>query len=1006
MAPSGPTSGLFTTVTFKVSCETQFGDTLVVTGNAPTVGSWKPEKGLKLETTPGDYPLWTGKVQLHTGFSLEYKYALLREGNVMWEEGMVNRTLRTSNELLVVNDGWFNGIRVDVQTTPLNDAPENSKNQSSRAKTRGSTDDVKGVGSKGSEVPDFGVVIVASLLPLRAWRENDAWAFEWDYSRAGAKLSNPKRNFKYVGWVGVEVAPKEQETVRLELIAKFRCYPVFLDQKLAYSVFDVFCQSILSPVFHHIIELAEEGSESCWKWDRWHEYEKVNKIFSDSALTPVAQGGPYVPGDRVWVLDYEMMLVPHYTVRKMPAATIGFSFLSVFPSTEVFRVLPVRIELLCALLCADLISFDLFEYARHFLHCCARLLGLEHRSRRGLIGVDFNGRRVNVRCGLIGFDVARTRELRDTSDVRVLKAQYAKEHEGKTVIVSCDKCDRLSGISLKLTAFESLMRSSSHVWYGKLVLVQLMRKPYSTYAAQTLLKGQQRELDLIHELADSINASYPGSVKIIDPHEESPKVRAAYFSIGDLYLNTSVRTGLDWSPFEYVMCRETQMNPLCVSEFLGCSRVLSGSFSINPWNVDCVVDAVEKALQLSSSERVHRLKRLYQFVANYDIDRWVQSILADVWAARKDSREDRDVGTLAPGLGLGPDSRFLRLEASCVYTHLDIPEVVEKYKRSSRRVILLDYGSAYAPHSLVGNLQVDARRYGARGATPSRPDQDFIELVKGLSQDERNTVFLLSSQEKSMVKEWFAKDNWEQFWANLGVTAENGCFYRWGKPHWESLVNDLDLSWMAKAHKVLRTYTDRVHGTYIQEKSCSIVWHYADCDQDWGAMQARELTDHLEDLLENHEVDVIPGQCRVEVRPKSINKGVAVELLLRSIEQKKPVDFVLCVGDDRSDEDMFALIRDRQRFIEQENCAVYACTVGLRPSHAGYYLSEMAELRQLLKALQDKSISANRSYSTTDLQLLDRHTDSGRSARASFSPVSGVSGVRDRKTTTLEGLLE
>ena len=95
--------------------------------------------------------------------------------------------------------------------------------------------------------------------------------------------------------------------------------------------------------------------------------------------------------------------VPHYASRKNPHAPIGYSFLSVFPSTEVFRVLPVRIEVLCALLCSDLVSFDLFEYARHFLHCCSRLLGLEHRSRRGLIGVDYNGRRVNVRCGLIGF---------------------------------------------------------------------------------------------------------------------------------------------------------------------------------------------------------------------------------------------------------------------------------------------------------------------------------------------------------------------------------------------------------------------------------------------------------------------------------------------------------------------------------------------------------------------------------------------------------------------------
>jgi hypothetical protein len=35
-------------------------------------------------------------------------------------------------------------------------------------------------------------------------------------------------------------------------------------------VFDMFCQSVLSPLFHHIIELAEEGSEASWNWDHWH----------------------------------------------------------------------------------------------------------------------------------------------------------------------------------------------------------------------------------------------------------------------------------------------------------------------------------------------------------------------------------------------------------------------------------------------------------------------------------------------------------------------------------------------------------------------------------------------------------------------------------------------------------------------------------------------------------------------------------------------------------------
>ena len=53
-------------------------------------------------------------------------------------------------------------------------------------------------------MPEFGVVIVAAVLPLRAKREGDKWHFKWDYSRAGAKLSNPQRNFKCVPPLGSE----------------------------------------------------------------------------------------------------------------------------------------------------------------------------------------------------------------------------------------------------------------------------------------------------------------------------------------------------------------------------------------------------------------------------------------------------------------------------------------------------------------------------------------------------------------------------------------------------------------------------------------------------------------------------------------------------------------------------------------------------------------------------------------------------------------------------------
>lgn len=58
------------------------------------------------------------------------------------------------------------------------------------------------------------------------------------------------------------------------------------------------------------------------------------------------------------------------------------------------------LQILRGMLCADLIGFHFFEYARHFLVTCKRLLGLEHSFRRGgTLGIDFGGRNVLVRIG-------------------------------------------------------------------------------------------------------------------------------------------------------------------------------------------------------------------------------------------------------------------------------------------------------------------------------------------------------------------------------------------------------------------------------------------------------------------------------------------------------------------------------------------------------------------------------------------------------------------------------
>ncbi|RYR21331.1 hypothetical protein Ahy_B03g066622 isoform F [Arachis hypogaea] len=76
-------------------------------------------------------------------------------------------------------------------------------------------------------------------------------------------------------------------------------------------------------------------------------------------------------------------------------------------------------------------------------------------------------------------------------------------------------------------------------------------------------------------------------------------------------------------------------------------------------------------------------------------------------------------------------------------------------------------------------------------------------------------------------------------------------------------------------------------------------------------------------------------------------------------ENGKQADFVLCVGDDRSDEDMFEIISSSiSRNILSANSSVFACTVGQKPSKAKYYLDDTTEVISMLESLAEESDSS------------------------------------------------
>jgi trehalose 6-phosphate synthase/phosphatase len=96
-------------------------------------------------------------------------------------------------------------------------------------------------------------------------------------------------------------------------------------------------------------------------------------------------------------------------------------------------------------------------------------------------------------------------------------------------------------------------------------------------------------------------------------------------------------------------------------------------------------------------------------------------------------------------------------------------------------------------------------------------------------------------------------------------------------------------------------------GSFVERKKIALTWHYRRADPEYGAFQARQCQKHLEETVaKRYDVEVMTGKANIEIRPRFVNKGEIAKRLIResSAEGDGPPEFVLCLGDDFTDEGM------------------------------------------------------------------------------------------------------
>ncbi|MEZ0273705.1 MAG: trehalose-6-phosphate synthase, partial [Roseimicrobium sp.] len=173
-------------------------------------------------------------------------------------------------------------------------------------------------------------------------------------------------NAKWIGWPGETGGLMRKAREQLEDgLENAGMVPVYLAAKQVERFYEGFSNGVLWPLFHYLLDTVRSSSRD------WEPYREVNEKFADVVAAE------YKPGDRIWVQDYQLCLVPGLLRKRLPDASIGFFLHIPFPASGVFRILPWRREILQGMLGADLIGFHTFSYARHFSSCLLRILGLE-----------------------------------------------------------------------------------------------------------------------------------------------------------------------------------------------------------------------------------------------------------------------------------------------------------------------------------------------------------------------------------------------------------------------------------------------------------------------------------------------------------------------------------------------------------------------------------------------------------------------------------------------------
>ncbi|RPH37729.1 bifunctional alpha,alpha-trehalose-phosphate synthase (UDP-forming)/trehalose-phosphatase [bacterium] len=695
------------------------------------------------------------------------------------------------------------------------------------------------------------------------------------YLQSLASMANSPREHLWVGWPGATIPQEMQARVEEQARSRFYALPIFFNQKEMDEFYFGFCNKTIWPLFHYFPSYTSYSAET------WDQYRTVNERFAE-ALSAVLR-----PGDRIWIHDYHLMLLPSLLRARLPEASIGFFLHIPFPSFEIFRLLPGkwRREILEGILGADLVGFHTYDYTQHFLQCVLRILDRDHNL--GLIRLPTHV--VTVQTFPMGIDYEGFQETAHQEAVVQESKALKKALHGSRIILSVDRLDYTKGILNRLRAFEHLLHRHPQ-YHGNVVLVVVVVPSRVMVDQYETMKRQ------IEEMISRINGKY-GNIHwtpIIYQYRYLPMDRlVALYNASEVALVTPLRDGMNLVAKEYLACRVDKTGVLILSEMAGAAKELGEAVIINPNDTEEVADAMHEALEMPRGEQKRRNLIMQSRLRRYNVHRWAEDFISQLQFM--EPVQDQYLVKL-----LSEEPRA---------------SLVESFVRSKRRLLLLDYDGTLVPL--------------AKRPALARPTESVLRLLAKLAESEKNTVVLVSGRDKETLNEWFGS-------LPIHLVAENDMWRKSSGSAWQ-LAAAPSMDWKVRLLPILQQYADRLPGSFVEMKDFSVAWHYRTADPEQSQDLVGEVSDHLTSFTANIDVQVLHGSKVLEIKTTSTNKGTAARHWIAD----GGYDFMLSIGDDWTDEDIFGVLPD----------TAFTIKIGLTSTRARFTMRDNREAVALLNTL-------------------------------------------------------